>query len=136
MGDERGRARQQRELLPRRPSDRVVWTSLVGGVAVGLGVGAATGHPSTGAYLGLAPAALAATAQKLNGHRLAWQKGGVERAFVGHATALSFYVVLGLLAAAAIAESVTSVNVPALWLLFAAEIVDTVVRKVLEARYA
>ena len=121
------RALAQRHLLPRVPSDRVVFALLV------LGLTAAVGLRVAPAY-GLIPGAVAAATQKAWGHVRAWQSSGVERAFVMESTAISFYLlVLALVVAAGL--EISGVEVSFGWLLFASLMIDTTVRQVRSHRY-
>lgn len=122
-------ASQRRHLLPRTPSDRVVLGVLVAGVAAASAAGV---DPVVGA----APGAALALFQKVNGHVQAWRMGGVERAFVMESTAISFYVLVAVLFAAAIAEGVGLVrDVGLTWLAVGGLWIDTIVRSWRESRY-
>ena len=121
-------AAQRRHLFPRWPSDRVVWGLLIAGLAVAL---VAQVEP---AY-GLLPGALAGGIQHVAGHASAWRRGGVERAFIMESSALSFYVVVLLLAGAAVLQATGVLDVGIHWLAIGAFYVDTVVRSIREHRF-
>src|SRR5688572_9989035 len=120
---------QRRHLLPRWPSDRIVAGLVVLGLAAALAAGA---DPA----VGLAPGAVAAIVQKVNGHLQAWRRGGVERAFVMESTAISFYVLVAALVVIAVAEAAGAGHLDAQWLVIGALVVDTTVRGWRESRFA
>ena len=129
MGDlTESRARAQRHLLPRRPSDRVVLAL----IALGAAVAALLRMDLT---YGLIPGAIAAVVQKGSGHLRAWRSQGVERAFVMESTALAFYVLFAALLGAAVAQAL-GVEVQIGWLLLATLMIETTVRHVRSSRYA
>lgn len=121
-------AAQRRNLLPRWPSDRVVWGLLIVGLAVALIAGF---EPA----FGLIPGALAGGIQHVAGHASAWRRGGVERAFIMESSAISFYVVVVLLVAAAVLQGTEVIDVDIHWLAIGAFYIDTIVRSVREHRY-
>lgn len=123
-------AEQRRNLLPRTPSDRVVTLLL----AIGVGV-ALLAHADLA--FGAVPGAVAAIAQKVNGHVQAWRRGGIERAFVMETTAISFYVlVAALVVGGAVQAAGTVDHVDAGWFALGALFIDTVVRSARESRFA
>jgi hypothetical protein len=121
-------AAQRRHLFPRWPSDRVVWGLLIIGLAVAMVTGAEPAY-------GLIPGALAGGVQHVSGHASAWRRGGVERAFVMESSAISFYVVVVLLAMAAVLQVAGVMDIGIHWLAIGALYVDTIVRSVREHRY-
>ena len=122
-------ASEGRNLLPRWPSDVVVLGLAVAGLGAALALGA---DP----LAGLAPAALAALFQKVNGHVQAWRRGGVERAFAMESAAISFYVTfLGLVVVGALEATSVVRQVDVLWLAVGALFVDTIVRSWRESRF-
>lgn len=121
-------AAQRRHLFPRWPSDRVVWGLLIVGLAVAL---VAQVDP----VYGLIPGAIAGGIQHVAGHASAWRRGGVERAFIMESSAISFYVVVLLLAVSAVLQATDVVEVGIHWLAIGAFYVDTIVRSVREHRY-
>lgn len=122
------RARAQRELLQRTPSDRVVLGLFALGLAVALLL-------RVDAAYGLVPGAIAAVVQKVSGHIHAWRSHGVERAFVMESTALAFYLLFAALLIAAVVEGF-GVDVPIGWLVLAALMIETTVRQIRSSRYA
>jgi hypothetical protein len=136
MGDDErapDRAMQQRHLLPRRPSDRVVVGLLLAGV-VPYALGGA--EQPWGLWL-LAPGAVAALWQKVAGHVLAWRSEGVERAFVMESAAICFYVVVAGCVLAGVAQAAGLVDhVDAFWVVIGALFADTLVRDRRGNRYA
>ena len=121
-------AHDRRHLLPRWPSDRVVVTLLVVGAATAVATG-------TDPVLGMAPGAVAAVVQKVGGHVRAWRHDGVERAFVMESAAISFYVLIGVLIVAAVAQA-AGAGVDLGLLVIAALFIDTTVRSTREGRFA
>lgn len=124
----KNRAKVQRQLLPRHPSDRVVLG------LIGAGLAAATVARVDLAYA-LVPGGIAVIVQKVGGHVRAWRSTGVERVFVMESSAISFYVVLGLLAIVGCLDA-AGAHVPMGWVFFTALMVETFVRQVRSARYA
>ena len=121
-------AAQRRHLFPRWPSDRVVWGLLLGGLVVAAAAG-------LDPVYGLLPGALAGAVQHMVGHAAAWRRQGVERAFIMESSAISFYVVVVLLAIAAVADVAGLVRIEIYWLAIGAMYVDTIVRSIREHRY-
>lgn len=122
-------AAQRRHLLPRWPSDRVVWGLLLGGLIVAVAAGVEPVY-------GLVPGAMAGGVQHVVGHATAWRRQGVERAFVMESSAISFYVVFVLLALAAVADVAGLLEIEIYWLAIGAMYVDTFVRSIREHRFA
>ena len=122
------RAAQSRALFPRWPSDRFVWALLAAGAVV-----AAVARVDL--VYGLIPGAAAGLLQHINGHRAAWRRGGVEKAFVMESSAISFYVVITGLIVLAIADAADLFHVDLHWLPIGAMYVDTIVRSVREHRF-
>ena len=121
-------AAQRRHLFPRWPSDRVVWALLIVGVTAAIAGGFELAY-------GLIPGALAGGIQHVAGHASAWRRGGVERAFIMESSAISFYVVVLLLATAAVLQTTGAFDIDIHWLAIGAFYVDTIVRSVREHRY-
>lgn len=119
---------QRRNLLPRWPSDRIVFGAITVGFAASLLLG-------FDPIYGLIPGAVAGFTQHVVGHVLAWRRGGVERAFVMESTAIAFYVLFALLIFATVADATGVVEVQAYWLPVAAMFVDTTVRSTRERRF-
>lgn len=84
---------------------------------------------------GLIPGALAGAIQHVAGHVSAWRRGGVERAFIMESSAISFYVVVVLLAVAAVLQATGVIDVGIHWLAIGSFYVDTIVRSVREHRF-
>lgn len=84
---------------------------------------------------GLIPGALAGGIQHVAGHASAWRRGGVERAFIMESSAISFYVVVVLLALAAVLQATGVTDIGIHWLAIGAFYIDTIVRSVREHRY-
>jgi hypothetical protein len=128
------RAQQQRNLLPRTPSDHVVGGLVLAGV-VGWAVAAHAGADSGAALL--LPAAFATIAQKATGHWRAWHAEGVERAFVLETSAVSFYVGIAALVIVGLLQATSILPVVhAGWFVIGALFLDTTVRSFRESRYA
>ncbi|HUQ38867.1 MAG TPA: hypothetical protein VM030_01820 [Acidimicrobiales bacterium] len=122
-------AQQRRQLLPRRPSDRVVMWLAVAGLAAAVAL-------RVDPIIGLAPAAVAAIFQKVNGHLQAWRGGGVERAFVMESTALSFYVLVAVLVVVTVVQAAGVVDRVDVGLLAVSSLfIDTTVRSWRESRF-
>lgn len=121
-------AAQRRHLFPRWPSDRVVWGLLIGGLIVAALAGVEPVY-------GLIPGAIAGGIQHGMGHISAWRRPGVERAFIMESSAISFYVVVLLLALAAVIDAAGLLEIKIYWLAIAAMYVDTIVRSVREHRF-
>ena len=136
MDDTPSRTAQQRALLPRWPSDKVIYGLLAAGLVAGGLIGGLRGDVVVGLLVGALPGSLAHWVALIRGHIVAWRHDGVERTFVMHDAALSFYIVLVLLLAVALFEAVGGGHVSAIWLFFGATYVEMFVRTAVEKRYA
>src|SRR5437764_4786138 len=126
----RSSASEGRNLLPRSPSDRVIFLCLVAGLAL---ASVLRIDPTYGLLLGAVPA----LAQLIRGHMRAWRSRGVERAFVMESAAISFYVSVAALLILAVLEQLNvGSRVHMAVLVVGALYVDTMVRKFRVPLYA
>ena len=114
----------------------MVFGAMAAGGAVALVVAAARGWSWDALLIAAAPAALLALIQKIDGHVVAWRRGGVEQAFVMKSAAISFYVMGGIAMLLGIAMMAGDIHLSPVWLLIGPLWIDTVVRKSIEHRYA